>query len=217
MDPFENQLSSFGGGGHDPFASHAQHMQHVQQMQQQQGGGHDPFASHARHMQQVQQMHQQQGGNHARHMQQVQQMQQQMMGGMMGGMGGMNMAQQMQQMQQQMMGGMNDGFGGHMLGGTSRCGWFPLVSTCCKKKGSHLNLTRVCSLFCCLCVVFFWPQGVVATTVARSPPFLRRPVLPRVPMEKLKIFNHNTRRPTWAGVEFRNPNKRTPTVMVLIK
>ena len=102
------------------------------------GGGHDPFASHARHMQQVQQM------------------QQQMMGGMMGGMGGMNMAQQMQQMQQQMMGGMNDGFGGHMLGGTSRCGWFPLVSTCCKKKGSHLNLTRVCSLFCCLCVVFFF-------------------------------------------------------------
>ena len=159
MDPFENQLSSFGGGGHDPFASHAQHMQHVQQMQQQQGGGHDPFASHARHMQQVQQMHQQQGGNHARHMQQVQQMQQQMMGGMMGGMGGMNMAQQMQQMQQQMMGGMNDGFGGHMLGGTSRCGWFPLVSTCCKKKGSHLNLTRVCSLFCCLCVVFFLASG----------------------------------------------------------
>jgi len=155
MDPFENQLSSFGGGGHDPFASHAQHMQHVQQMQQQQGGGHDPFASHARHMQQVQQMHQQQSGNHARHMQQVQQMQQQMMGGMMGGMGGMNMPQQMQQMQQQMMGGMNDGFGGHMLGGTSRCGWFPLVSTCCKKKGSHLNLTRVCSFFVA-CVLFFF-------------------------------------------------------------
>jgi hypothetical protein len=64
---------------------------------------------------------------------------------------------------------------------------------------------------------FWWPQGVVATTVARSPPFLRRPVLPRVPMEKLKVFNHNTRRPTWVGVEFRNPNKRTPTVTVLIK
>ena len=79
---------------------------------------------------------------------------------------------------------------------------------------STLDLTRVLLISFAACFLF---KGVVATTVARSPPFLRRPVFPRVQMEKLNVSNHNTRRPTWAGVGFRNPNKRTPTVMVLIK